>query len=58
MDEGLSISDIRSALEDYYGTAMNEFLMAVVELGRIQSMSDEEVIQEALKAGIISIEDS
>ena len=58
MNEGISMDEIRSALEDYYGTAMNEFPMAAVELGRVQSMSDEDVIQEALKVGIIFINDS
>ncbi len=44
---------IRDMLEDYYGTAMQRFPMAVIDLAGIGSMSDEEVIQKARENGLI-----
>lgn len=47
---------LRTALADYYGTAVhNGFPMAVRDLVNIDSMTDEEVIQDALEKGIVSL---
>jgi hypothetical protein len=43
----------REKLEDYYGTAMaNGFPMAVIDLGRVGNMSDDEVREELNRLGI------
>ena len=47
------IEEVRKELEEYYGTAMMEMPMAVMDLARVSSMSDEEVIAEAKKKKII-----
>ncbi len=48
------VDHIRDLLKDYYGTAMfNGFPMAIVDLGKVDRMSDEEVIIEAYKVGIL-----
>ena len=44
---------LRDRLRDYYGTAMQQFPMAAMDLGRIDQMSDEEVFREARKAGLV-----
>ena len=45
--------ELREKLRDYHGTAMvNGFPMAVVDLGKVDSMDDDEVIREAEKNGI------
>ena len=49
----LDIDILRSALIDYYGTAMGEFPMAVMDLERIRAMSDAEILEEARKTGLI-----
>ena len=47
----------REALKDYYGTAMmNGFPMAVFDLAKVESMSDEEVLLVARKNGVINLE--
>ena len=48
------IERARDALRDYYGTAMTSGMpMAVVDLGKVDSMSDEDVIREAYDKGLI-----
>ena len=47
------IEEVRKELEEYYGTAMMEMPMAVMDLARVSAMSDEEVIAEAKKKKII-----
>ncbi len=45
--------ELREKLRDYYGTAMTGgFPMAVIDLGRVETMSDEELRGEAEKNGI------
>ena len=45
-----NVEELRNLLKDYYGTAMfNGFPMAVIDLGKVDRMSDEEVIKEAIK---------
>ena len=46
-----TIDQLRKQLEDYYGTAMQEFPMAVLDLSDIEQMTDEEVIDEAKRLG-------
>ena len=44
----------RQALMDYYGTAAHCGMpMAYLELSCVEAMSDEEVIEEAQKLGLI-----
>lgn len=53
-NDELDISEVRGALRDYYGTAMtNGFPMAVMDLAKVDSMTDEEVIKDAMKNGIL-----
>ena len=48
------IDELRERLIDYYGTAMySGFPMAIIDLSRIENMSDEEIIREARKIGLI-----
>ena len=47
------IEKLRRDLIDYYGAAMNNgFSMAVIELSKIESGTDEEIIEIATKIGI------
>ena len=53
-EAGEDVERVRSALKDYYGTAMTSgFPMAVVDLSRVDGMDDDEVISTARKNGII-----
>lgn len=46
--------EVREKLRDYYGTAMTSgFPAAVIDLGRVDSMDDEQLIKEAEKNGIL-----
>ncbi len=53
-DETVSdTEELREKLCDYYGTAMTGgFPMAVIDIGRVVTMSDEELRREAEKNGI------
>ena len=51
--QGQELSDIRNAMLDYYGTAMQQNPLAAMDLGRIGQMSGEELIQEAQAVGIL-----
>lgn len=49
----LNFDEVRKYLMGYYGTAMaNGFPQAMVELQKIEQVSDEELIVFAKKAGI------
>ena len=52
-EQALDIDALRSELMDYYGTAMQEFPMAVMDLETIRTMSDAEILEEAGKAGLL-----
>lgn len=52
-DQEMTVDDLRRNLQDYYGTAMQQFPVAAADLAAVDGMSDEEVITEARKAGII-----
>ena len=52
MEQNIDINRLRKDLIDYYGTAsFNGFPAAVMDLSRIERMSDEELIRFALKNG-------
>lgn len=45
-----SVEQLREKLKEYYGTAMASGMpMAVIDLVKVERMSDEEVIEEAEK---------
>jgi len=47
------VEELKEQLMDYYGTAMTSGMpMAVIDLGRIESMDDEEIMKEAEKLSI------
>ena len=49
-----NIDRVREALKNYYGTAMaSGFPMAVIDLAKVDSMTDDEVLLTAKKNGII-----
>ena len=53
-EETENVDRVRDALKDYYGTAMaSGFPMAVVDLAKVDSMTDDEVLLIAKKNGII-----
>lgn len=44
------VEELKEQLMDYYGTAMTSGMpMAVIDLGRIESLDDEEIMKEAQK---------
>ncbi len=50
------ITAVRNAVRDYFGTAMESgFPMAVMELGRADAMSDEEVVEFAVRHHIVNL---
>ena len=52
-ETGPETETLREKLRDYYGTAMTGgFPTAVIDLGRVETMSDEELRREAEKNGI------
>lgn len=49
MYENINIEELREDLINYYGTAMfNASPLAIIELSKIQTASDEEVIKTAI----------
>ena len=52
MEQNIDTNRLRKDLIDYYGTAsFNGFPAALMDLSRIERMSDEELIRFALKNG-------
>lgn len=48
-----NLRKLRKDLMDYFGTAMNSgFSMAVIDLSDIEKMSDEELLNYAVKNGV------
>lgn len=44
------VEELREKLMDYYGTAMASGMpMAVIDLARVETMGDEDIIKEAEK---------
>ncbi|MBO5570215.1 MAG: hypothetical protein J6A79_14945 [Clostridia bacterium] len=52
----MNTDDLREALRNCLGTAMQGFPVAMLELSEVDSMSDEELIQKALGFGLLSEE--
>ena len=53
MEYEIDIRRLRRDLEDYYGTAMfSGFPMAVMEVSKVERMSDQELVDLAQKNGI------
>lgn len=49
----IDVDSLRRDMTDYYGTAMySGFPAAVVDLSRVQSSSDESLVQMAVQQGI------
>ncbi len=53
----MNIDDIRNQLIDYYGSATSFFPIAMGDVVRVEMMSDEEIINEALRLGFISYDE-
>lgn len=51
------IEEIRNKVIDYYGTAMPFNPMALMDLNGCSKMTDEEILEEAIKLKIISKND-
>lgn len=47
------IDELKKRIKDYYGSAMQIYPVAVMELMRIDDMTDEEIIEEAKKLHLI-----
>ena len=53
MEYEIDISRLRRDMKDYYGTAMfNGFPMAVMDLSKVERMSDRELVELAKKNGV------
>ena len=53
MEYEIDVSRLRRDLKDYYGTAMfNGFPMAVMDLSKVERMSDRELVELAQKNGV------
>ena len=56
MFEEYDIDELRDQLKDYYGTtafSMNDNMGPMADLVKIDSLSDEEIIEEAKSCGFI-----
>ena len=53
MEYKIDVNRMRRDMKDYYGTAMfNGFPMAVVDLSRVERLSDSELVELAQKNGV------
>ena len=53
MEYEIDIERLRRDMEDYYGSAMfNGFPMAVMDLSKVERMSDRELVELAQKNGV------
>ena len=53
MEYEIDISRLRRDMKDYYGTAMfNGFPIAVMDLSKVERMSDRELVELAQKNGV------
>ena len=53
MEYEIDVSRLRRDMEDNYGTAMfNGFPMAVMDLSKVERMSDQELVELAQKNGV------
>lgn len=51
----MDIKRLREALLDYYGTSIDRFPVAIMDISRIQEASDDELIQIGLELGLITV---
>ena len=53
MEYEIDVSRLRRDMKDYYGTAIfNGFSMAVMDLSKVERMSDRELVGLAQKNGV------
>ena len=53
MEYEIDVRRLRRDMKDYYGTAMfNGFPMAVMDLSKVERMSDRELVELAQKNGV------
>ena len=53
VEQKIDIDRLREDILDYYGTAMfNGFPMAVMDLSKVERMSDRELVELAQKNGV------
>ena len=54
MEYEIDVSRLLRDLKDYYGTAMfNRFPMAVMDLSKVERMSDRELVELARRTALI-----
>ena len=53
MEYKIDVNRLRRDMKDYYGTAMfNGFPVAVMDLSRVERLSDSELVELAQKNGV------
>lgn len=53
MEYEIDVNRLRRDMKDYYGTAMfNGFPMAVIDLSKVERLSDRELVELAQKKGV------
>ena len=53
MEYEIDVSGLRRDMKDYYGTAMfNGFPMAVMDLSKVERLSDQELVELAQRNGV------
>ncbi len=53
MEYEIDVNHLRRDMKDYYGTAMfNGFPMAVMDLSKVERLSDRELVDLAQKNGV------
>lgn len=53
MEYEIDVTRLRRDMKDYYGTAMfNGFPMAVMDLSKVERLSDRELLELAQKNGV------
>ena len=53
MEYEIDVNRLRKDMQDYYGTAMfNGFPMAVMDLSKVEQLSDQELVELAQKTGL------
>ena len=53
MEYEIDVNRLRRDMKDYYGTAMfNGFPMAVMDLSKVERLSDQELVELAQRNGV------
>lgn len=53
MEYEIDVNRLRRDMKDYYGTAMfNGFPMAIMDLSKVERLSDRELVELAQKNGV------